>query len=216
MGDTFQSLGVTLLALLPGALYTWAFERQAGAWGVGFSDRLLRFVGASAIFHVLFAAATYQAYRRLIVEHQLSEGRPLPWWTWLIVLGYVAIPILAGSLVGNAARARKPWATAFTGPAPAPRAYDFLFSTAELSGWVRIRMKNDAGWVRGAWGTETSGLLASYASGYPQPEEIFLVDTAEADEDGDFLLDDKGDVQFRGVGALVRLDEAAYLEFIDD
>ena len=49
MPDTFQALAVITIALLPGALYVWAFERQAGRWGIGFSDRALRFVGGSAL-----------------------------------------------------------------------------------------------------------------------------------------------------------------------
>jgi hypothetical protein len=31
--DTFQSLAVFAVALLPGALYIWGFERVVGNWG---------------------------------------------------------------------------------------------------------------------------------------------------------------------------------------
>lgn len=48
MPQSFQAVAVTLIALLPGALYVWAFERQAGRYGIGLSDRVLRFVGGSA------------------------------------------------------------------------------------------------------------------------------------------------------------------------
>ena len=51
MPDTFQAIAVLAVALLPGALHVWAFERQAGRWGIGLSDRLLRFVGGSVLFH---------------------------------------------------------------------------------------------------------------------------------------------------------------------
>lgn len=51
MPDTFQAIAVFAVALLAGALYVWAFERQAGRWGIGLSDRLLRFVGGSVLFH---------------------------------------------------------------------------------------------------------------------------------------------------------------------
>jgi hypothetical protein len=33
--ETFQAIAVTVLAVLPGALYTWSFEREVGNWGVG-------------------------------------------------------------------------------------------------------------------------------------------------------------------------------------
>ena len=59
MPDTFQAVAVAVVALLPGALYVWAFERQAGRWGIGLSDRLLRFVGGSALFHAAAAPLTY-------------------------------------------------------------------------------------------------------------------------------------------------------------
>jgi hypothetical protein len=59
MPETFQSLAVLVLALLPGSLYVWAFERQAGAWGIRLADRLFRFVGFSAVLHALIAPITY-------------------------------------------------------------------------------------------------------------------------------------------------------------
>ena len=36
---TFQALAVLLLALLPGALYVWAFEREAGGFGTQAEQR---------------------------------------------------------------------------------------------------------------------------------------------------------------------------------
>ncbi len=48
--DMLESIGAvsaTVLALVPGALYVWGFERVVGNWGVRLSDRLLRFVGVS-------------------------------------------------------------------------------------------------------------------------------------------------------------------------
>ena len=57
MVDTFQALWILLLAFLPGALYVWAFEREAGGWGLGVTDRVLRFVGVSAVFHAGYPGA---------------------------------------------------------------------------------------------------------------------------------------------------------------
>jgi hypothetical protein len=67
MISTFQALLVTLLALLPGALYSFAYERVAGGYGISFSDRLLRFVAASAVLHALLAAPEVYFYRTVIV-----------------------------------------------------------------------------------------------------------------------------------------------------
>ncbi len=35
MPSTFQTAAVFVVALRPGALYVWAFERQAGRYGIG-------------------------------------------------------------------------------------------------------------------------------------------------------------------------------------
>lgn len=76
MPDTFQCLAVLALAFLPGALYVWAFERQAGAWGIKLSDRLFRFVGFSALAHALLAPLTYRLWDEFVRSGRLAqEGR---------------------------------------------------------------------------------------------------------------------------------------------
>jgi hypothetical protein len=212
--DTFQALAATMLALLPGGLYTWAYERQAGAWGVGLSDRLVRFLGASAIFHALTASVTYELYRYFVHSGRLARGEELPTWAWLLPVLYVGLPIAAGSVVGAATRGREPWALLLTGPSPAPRAWDHLFSTGDLEGWVRLRLKNDT-WIVGAYATEDQGKLRSYASGYPEIQDLFLVETVECDADGTMLVDEEQNPRLRGVAVLVRWDEVSYLEFIE-
>jgi hypothetical protein len=87
--------------------------------GAGLSDRLLRFVGASALLHAVFAPASYEAYRHFVVAGDLARGDPLPWWTWLLVLTYAAVPTAAGTAVGLGTRERRSWATWFTGLAAA-------------------------------------------------------------------------------------------------
>jgi hypothetical protein len=55
MPGTLQGLAVVLIAVLPGALYVWSYERQAGQWRVGSPDRLLNFLGVSVVLHALAA-----------------------------------------------------------------------------------------------------------------------------------------------------------------
>ncbi len=215
MPSTFQALAVVILALLPGALYTWAFERQAGAWGINTSDRVLRFVGSSALLQVLAAPLTYQFYRLFVVTGWLRHGRPLPWWVWLCVAAFVGFPLTLGRIVGTATHNRTRWSRWFTGEHPAPRAWDNLFSTEDLTGWVRLRMKAQGTWILGAYGTAADGKMRSYAAGYPHPQDLYLVDTAEADPDGQFVTDEAGNVVMRGIGVLVRWKEVEYLEFIE-
>ena len=128
MPETFQSLAVLVLALLPGSLYVWAFERQAGAWGIRLADRLFRFVGFSAVLHALIAPITYWLWVRFVRAGALGSGKA-PVGLWLVPLVYVGAPALLGTWVGLGTRERRPWTRAFTGPNPAPRAWDNLFGT---------------------------------------------------------------------------------------
>jgi len=99
MPETFQSLAVLLLALLPGALYVWAFERQAGAWGIRLTDRLFRFVGFSAVMHALLAPLTYWLWVCFVRSGARGSGKA-PVALWLVPLVYVGAPILLGTTVG--------------------------------------------------------------------------------------------------------------------
>jgi hypothetical protein len=216
MVGTFQALGVLLLAFLPGALYIWAFEREAGGWGLGATDRLLRFVGFSAVFHVLVTPLTYIAYRDYVITGRLAQGKPLPLWLWLVPVLYVGVPLLAGSLVGAATAAGKRWTRFIAGRSPAPRAWDHLFSAHDLTGWVRLRLKNEE-WIVGAYATGDNRRLRSYAAGYPDAQDLYLIETAECEpQTGRFILADDGQPRLRGVGILIRWEEVMYLEFIDD
>jgi Family of unknown function (DUF6338) len=189
MVSTFQALGVLLLALLPGALYVWASEREAGGWGLlGVTDRILRFVGVSAIFHAFIAPLTYIAYRDYVLTGRLARGTPLPLWLWLVPVIYVVIPTSAGFVAGRATAAGKKWTRFIAGRSPAPRAWDHLFSAHDLSGWVRLRLKNDE-WIVGAYAVSSNGQLRSYAAGYPDAQDLYLIETAECEpETGKFVL----------------------------
>jgi Family of unknown function (DUF6338) len=213
--ETFQALGVLVLAFLPGALYMWAFEREAGGWGLGVTDRLLRFVGFSAVFHALAAPLTYIAYRDFIVSGRLAHGKALPLWLWLVPVVYVAIPTLAGTFTGVATAAGRNWTRFVAGRSPAPRAWDHLFSAHDLDGWVRVKLK-EGGWLAGTFAKSPNGRLRSYAAGYPDAQDLYLAETHECDpQTGEFLVDDEDRPIPRGTGLLIRWEEAQYLEFID-
>lgn len=211
MPNTVQALSVVVVALLPGALHIWAFERLAGRWGVGLSDRLLRFVGVSALVHALFAPATYLLWR---FYWPLSQsGHPLSWWMWLVPLAYVLLPLATGTGIGLASRAGRTWVRVFAGPDPAPRAWDYLFQ-GNRDGWIRLRLKSGT-WIGGAFAT-TEGGLRSYTSGYPEAQDVFFATAADVDPDtGDFLFTEDGTPRLRAGGVLVRWEEVEYLEFID-
>jgi hypothetical protein len=213
MPDTFQALGVFVLALLPGAVYVWSFERQVGSWGVGLSDRVFRFIGVSAVFQALFAPFTYWLWRTYLATGKLAGGG-FAWRLWLGSIAYVGGPFLAGWLVGRGTRSRAKWARFFTGPAPAPRAWDDLFFSRP-DGWMRLRMKSGV-WIGGAFTNDEAADLRSYAAGYPDEQDLYMAVSAEVDpESGEFILDDDGKPVTRDSGILVRWNEVEYLDFLE-
>jgi hypothetical protein len=209
--DTFQAVTVTVVSLLPGALYVWSFEREAGAWGVRFSDRVLRFVGVSALFHAALAPATYRLWVDFVRSGRIESGTA-PFGLWVLVLAYVAVPLASGTYVGRATTRQRGWARLLTGPNPAPRAWDFLFASAP-DGWVRMRLKSGV-WLAGAFAVGLDG-GRSYAAGYPEEQDLYLVQTYDVDpESGEFHSNEEGGVIELGRGILVRWNEIEYLEFI--
>lgn len=209
MPDTFQALAVVAVALLPGALYTWGFERMVGNWGVSLSDRVLRFVGVSAFFQVLWAPVSVAVWRDLVVTGDAARG-DLPGWTWLAAALYVGLPFSVGSLVGTGTKKRWDWAKLFTGLSPAPRAWDHLFSS-EPDGWIRLRLK-DGTWLGGAFTRGEAGELGSYAAGYPDPQDLYLARAVDVDpESGEFLFDGNDRVRMKGSGILIGWEQMEYL-----
>jgi hypothetical protein len=210
--NTIQALAVVVIALLPGALYVWSFEQLVGAWGVRFSDRILRFLGVTAVFHALTAPITYRLWVEFVVSGRLRSG-DAPLYLWFAVIAWVFVPIALGTLIGWGTRKGLGWAKAFTGPNPAPRAWDHLFGSAP-DGWIRLRLKSGR-WLAGAYATMLDG-SRSYAAGYPEEQDLFLVEAIEVDpESGEFLLDEEGEPVLRGSGILVRWNEVEYLDFIE-
>jgi hypothetical protein len=214
MVSTFQALAVAVLALIPGALYVWGFERQAGRWGIGLSDRLLRFLGASVLLHALAAPATYSLYREFVHSGKLGNAAALPAWTWPVLLTYVAAPTALGTIVGSATRGGRRWGRWLAGPSPAPRAWDHLFARRGLTGWVILKLK-DGTWLAGAFAGSESGTFTSYAAGYPEVPDLYLAEAVEVSADGKLIVGADGSPRLRGTGVLVRWDEVAFLEFVE-
>jgi hypothetical protein len=210
MPTSFEATAVLLVALVPGALYIWSFERMAGRWGIGLSDRIFRFVGASAIIHAVLAPMSYWLWTRRWPSISAGDSNPL--WLWLVAVVYVAVPLGIGTLVGLATRSRSDWTRWITGPDPAPRAWDYLFQ-GERDGWVRIKLKTGP-WIGGAYATY--GDMKSYSAGYPEQQDVFLARSADLDPaTGEFQFEPDGTVRLGAGGLLVRWEEIEYLEYID-
>jgi hypothetical protein len=212
VNSAFASVATFVVAFLPGAAYTFAYERIAGAFGLSFADRAIRFVTASAVLHALLAAPELLLYRRFVVTGRLLRGDVDPWLLELLALAYVALPTAAGTLVGEARRRNWRWLRPLA-DTPEPRAWDFLWRRG-VPGIVRMKLKSGT-WLAGVYAT-TNGGRQSYAAGYPEEEDLYLSLQLRVDPvTGEFTRDDEDrPVPVAGPsGLLVRWAEIEYLEF---
>gem|GEM_PF-1076836 len=225
MISTFQALLVALIAVLPGALYTIAREHRNAAWARGDTgSRLIGFLGVSAFFQALYAPLTYWVYVHDIATGWVAMGKPIEWFWWPILLAYVAVPYLVGALTANTRRwnaksgrikrAIKAVVRLFTDQAPEPRAWDMVFSRPDLVDWVRIKMK-DGTWRAGLRNRQPDTKYPSYASGYSEPQELYLSDQAVINQLGEFVTDE-GSPQLTGWSLLIRWEEISVLELLED
>lgn len=205
-----------MFAILPGALATWGFEREAGAWGAGLADRVLRFLGWSAVLHAVAAPVTFLLWRECVRDppgqttSPLIEGK-IPFWAWPVFLGYLVLPLLGGTVVGRASRHQRSWAKALVGEYPVPTAWEHVIRERP-SGIIRIRLKSKV-YAGGLFQALDNGETA-YAAGYSStPLDIWLVRVVVVDADtGQFILRPDGSPQVLDSGMLVRYEEIETLE----
>lgn len=213
---TFQAAAVTILAVLPGASYTFAFERVAGSFGVSLSDRLVRFTAASAVFHALFSGPELLIYRNVVATGRLERADVSALLFEMLALSYVLLPTAIGSLVGHGRNKRWQWVTWLTGNSPEPRAWDYVWTQPGTTMIVRLRLKSGR-WVAGFFGN-VEGAPGSYAAGYPEAQDLFLGLQVKVDpERGEFIKDGEGLIQpVEGRTALlVRWDEVEYADLLE-
>ena len=214
--ETFEALAVSLLAVLPGASYTFAYERLAGAYGVSLSDRLIRFLAASAIFHALLSGLELWLYRTAFLSGRWSRGEIAAWQFEVMALTYVLLPTAVGTLIGHGRKERWAWVALLTGASPEPRAWDHVWTRPGVTSVVRLRLKSGS-WVAGFFGN-VEGAPRSYAAGYPEAADLFLGLQVKVDPDtGSFITDDDGSVQpVEGrTSLLVRWDEVEYADILE-
>jgi Family of unknown function (DUF6338) len=216
---TFQALVVALVAVLPGAVYAIARENLGASWAWRRTDtatQIFRFLGASAVFHVVFAPLTYVAYQKLVVTRALTEGRRISLWWWLALLAYVLVPYLSGAFSelsrvwgDNWLNRCIRWMLApISGRSAEPRAWDRLFSKSNLAGYIRLRL-NDGTWKAGVW-------LDSYASGYGEEGDLYIAHEVAVNDEGEIVTDAETRLpELLGRGLLIRWSEVQYLDFTE-
>lgn len=210
--DTVRTVWLAIIAVLPGAAYTFAFERMAGSFGAGASDRLIRFLTASAIFQALFSGLTYHLYVHDVRSGDLSKGQVHWWLVEIAAVAYIGVPIVIGSVVALGRSKGWRWADILVGPSPEPRAWDYVWSR-NPAGYVRMRTKSGV-YLGGVFGKRDDG-AQSYAAGYPETGDLFFAKGVAVDAStGEFLLDN-GNLQVSDGGMLIRWEELEYLELFE-
>lgn len=205
-----------LVVVLPGSVYTWAYERQTSAYGVTLSDRFLRFVAVSVLFQLVLAWPEYGIYRVAIARHRLLHGGEFA-LLWLGAILLVGLPVIVGTVLGGlyATRtARTGWhwirsrlsavaeeriLRVALGRTPAPRAWDNLFSERP-NVYLRVRLTNEK-WIAGRFAE------ASYAGGFPNDADLLLEEAWSIDPES-------GDLGDTGLGFPLYIP-AATIEWIE-
>jgi hypothetical protein len=180
--SNIAALLVVIVAVLPGATFTWGFERQAGQFGVGLADRTLRFVAVSVLWHLILGWPEYLLYRVAFNGRNFSTAQFAAAWGAVLLL--TAVPAATGSFLGslyakrNTGEQPKAIHRAFGGPKRkrvfeyivgherAPRAWDDLFSEHPTI-YIRVRT-TDGAWLAGLFAKQ------SYAAGYPNDTDLYL------------------------------------------
>ncbi len=189
--DTVSGFLIVLIFVLPGSVYTWAYERQNSAYGVTFTDRVLRFIAVSVIFHLVLAWPEYALYRVAVAgREEVLTGQFALLWVGLLIL--VAVPATLGTILGGlyatrtdrtgwnwirrhvSAETEQRLLNLALGRTPAPRAWDDFFSERP-SAYLRIRLEDDK-WLAGKFAA------GSYAGGFPHDTDLYLEEAWEVDQ----------------------------------
>lgn len=212
--STGTSVAVLLpLALLPGAFFQWAFERNAGRYGITLKDRLLRITGVSAVFLSITAWPFHRIYANYWTE--IKAGSPLPTLMYVAPIAYLLIPSVLGWLYGYSIENDWRMTRTLAGKKRFPTAWDYAFSTSQR-GWIRCKLQSGE-WVGGIYSSTESPSHTSYATGYPEPHELYLFPIVEMDqENGSFCATEEGEPLIGLGGLLIRWEEIAILNFIAD
>jgi Family of unknown function (DUF6338) len=184
MPETLSSLLVVLLALLPGGLHTWAFERVTGKSQHQVSDRILRLLVASALYLVLAVPAI--PIFSAIAKSAMAGATTAAWRYVAVFVILILIPMLIGSTMGWLTNQRhqkgvRGWlGRRIGGVGYANRAWDHLFGVKGLEGTIRVIL-TDGTQIIGKWARRDGGGAAgepptrSYASGYPTEQRDLYI-----------------------------------------
>lgn len=197
MPESLQALLIAVLAVLPGAVATFSFERYVGTYTADFPERVVRFIVGSALVFPLTAAFAWPLWTNVLhasvsdpltgeaqfVNRLTTNDDLSPLWL-LLPIGYVTAPACAGAVAGSLWAA---WLRRQAGRGRALpddlRAWDWAFlDRRPVAVVARLRT---GGWVAGVFGPD------SYASpkGLPS-KDLYLEVALEVTNEGVLVLDE--------------------------
>lgn len=211
MPTTWVQAAVILTLVVPGFVYQVSRQAVAGPdpEQKEFSTRVLRAIVSTAAFAGVYAVlfgSTIVSYVRA-PDRALSDVQLLgaafmvfalviPWMVarvryWLV--SSEAYKTAATQLLTKL-HLRRPYD-------PTPSAWDFAFGKGEV-GWVRVQLEGGR-WLGGYFGGE------SYASSFPNPQELFVEEGWVINDDGTFT-----DISHAPNGMIIKCDKAVSVDFI--
>lgn len=186
--QTWAQVTVILAAVLPGFVYQVSRRRIGGPHPdeLEFSSRVLRAVAVSAVFAAIYgvvfgpAVATYLREPEEVTKDVRAVAAVLlvvvvlvPWVSAWAIFQITSAKFFQrwSALARRKLHLSRHWD-------PTPSAWDFAFNGIEPC-WVRVLTK-DGRWIGGWFGE------ASFASSFPDPQEIFIEVGHFLDADGTF------------------------------
>jgi hypothetical protein len=221
--DSFEALSVLVVALVPGALFVYALERQTGAWGSKASDRLLRFIVISLVFEIVAIPLSYVLWRQYTFPTPFfSKAHPFPWKLYDFTILYLVFPLIVGWFVGMGYDRDWKWIRhLFRQQLSAPRAWDHLFSRRPV-GYVRMLLNvTPPTWVAGGFVAGDRPHDRAWVGNFPEAGDIYCPIRLQVNPDtGAFVKHDHPDPT-TGIRKVRRLPGSllvdgstiAYLEF---
>ena len=218
MPETIPALLIALVAVVPGMVATPAFERHVGTYAAEFPERVLRFVGGSALVFPFTAAMVWPFWRRVVhvavpgvdgtttfVNRLTTGGDVSPLWL-LLPVALVGVPALLGTTAGRL------WATwlrrhSDDTPLEDVRAWDWVF--LDPAPKILVAKLRSGRWLAGVFGGN------SYASPRAaRSKDVYLEVALEVNDEGTLIRDENGRPVARRSSILFDGDDIELLEVV--
>lgn len=197
MVSTLQAVGLLILAIVPGAVLTFSYERHAGPLTSDSNDRTLRFIVGTAIVFPFTATLAIWTFTHVISvpigdpatghRNRLSEPSDISvWWTFVPLI-YITVPWMFGWLGGSlwVELRRRAVATRTSSFAPNLAAWDVVFLDPGPK-LIAVKLRNGP-WIAGIFAE------ASFASAPAATQkELMLELRVEVDDLGQIQRDESG------------------------